>query len=570
MYQPSRETAQPKVRLPRQDRPPELSRLEQALTLAIEQKGTEVEASWFDSALGKLFSLIVQIQPDKELPTWFLWLDDGQQAKLLWNYETSELAMVNDLLLMSDNSNREPAPTTEQGQINTSALASAPANFDPNPAPPPSMVPAPQLMSAHTPQPPATIPRTDFASTEAGQTATLLANAAASLTGRALNGLWASSPDTIEGNLEFTSMALLLRAINMASLNGKLEIVGSDSVGTAYFALGSLNHANTTANTGDTAIVEMVAWRKGTFKFVLDEISSITSISLSLDENIAEGSVLLDKKKHLERAGLNYESYLVKRQRQLTDGELKVFLIKGSDIDLDVQIEIYRKIGARCTLADLLRDRPMEGSLTTRVLYNFLTCGLIEIKPPAATVRGIFDFLGESKDAVNAIEKSLARSETGILTYEALLYFLRYEFYRYEAYSWPMSLALFDLSKRSRELAMGIDLISQEEAATAIKRVELIKRPMDMLGHFETLHYALLFPNTKASAAAYVANRVLQAMTAAPLSAGLDKRNLHVGFGIASIPADGEDLEALILAAKNALTKSKEGDFPIVIAHGPR
>ena len=212
----------------------------------------------------------------------------------------------------------------------------------------------------------------------------------------------------------------------------------------------------------------------------------------------------------------------------------------------------------------------MESSLWTPILFNFLTCGLIDIKPPDAMTRDIFGFLGEAKASVQAVEAQLLRPETGILTYPALLYLLQYEFFRYEAYGWPVTIAVFELSKRSQQLNAGLDLIGQSEATVAIKRIELLKRPLDSIAHFETLNYALLFPNTRASAGAFVANRILQALTAVPLSSELDKRNLHLAFGIASIPADGHDIESLLTAAKTALTKARDGDFQIVVAHGPR
>jgi GGDEF domain-containing protein len=212
----------------------------------------------------------------------------------------------------------------------------------------------------------------------------------------------------------------------------------------------------------------------------------------------------------------------------------------------------------------------METSVWTPILFNFLTCGLIEIKPPDAMARGILDFLGDAKASVQAVETQLLRPETNILTYAAFLYLLQYEFFRYEAYGWPVTIAIFDMSKRSQQLNAGLDLIGQNEAAIAIKRIELLKRPLDSIAHFETLNYALLFPNTRASAGAFVANRILQSLTAAPLSSDLDKKTLHLAFGIASIPADGHDIESVLTAARNALTKARDGDFQIVTAHGPR
>jgi GGDEF domain-containing protein len=241
-------------------------------------------------------------------------------------------------------------------------------------------------------------------------------------------------------------------------------------------------------------------------------------------------------------------------------------LLKGQNVDFERQAEVYRVIGQRCTFADLLRDRPMESLTWTRVLYNFMTCGLIEIKPPEAVSRAVLDFLGDSQAGVNAIIQSMLRPETGINTYHALLYLMEYEFYRFESYGWPMTLVLLEMNKKNA--SSGLDAIGAQEASVVAKRIALVKRPLDTLAHFETIHYALLLPNTRAASGAYVANRVLQALLATPLSPAVDRKSLHVAMGIASLPADGHDIEGLIMEAKNALTRARDGDFPIVLATG--
>jgi GGDEF domain-containing protein len=663
MFQPQKDRSPSKVRLPKQEHTPDKAALTQAKSYALEHTGTEVEVSWTEAGIGTTRSLVVKMERGKDSPNWMLWEDNGKETKIIWNYDTPDVDLINDLLLMLNRSGagaqsaapatqtspqqvaKNPAPpqgshlsTAESahnlyldlkgqqgsggGSIRTSLSGMKPLNISqsemlggtlrqsgshhhpsnqsellgsirqsgsnknptritgshenpygslspetsfllPGVATPEPALPEPE------PQKPAIDPQA-FIEAPSGKAAAAILKAANALNGKVIAGLMPTSPTTVEGNLDFVQSAVLLRTIAMAQLTGKLETIGEDSVGTIFFVSGEPQHAATTANSGDVAIAEIVSWQKGTFRYFVDERTAIRSINESLEHSIMDGLALLDKKKHLDSAGLTLESYLVKKQKKVADSELKVFLMKSADVDIAVQIEVYRKIGARCTLADLLRDRPMESALWIKILFNFLTCGLIDIKPPDATVRGLLDFMGEAKASVQAVESLCLRPETGIYTYPALLYFLQYEFFRYEAYNWPVTLVVMELSKRSQELESGLDLIGQQEAAVALKRIELLKRPLDILGHFETLNYALLLPNTRASQGAYLANRCLQAITSVPLSSGLDRRNVHVAFGIASIPADADDIESLLIAAKGALSKATEGDFPIVVAHGAK
>ena len=93
-----------------------------------------------------------------------------------------------------------------------------------------------------------------------------------------------------------------------------------------------------------------------------------------------------------------------------------------------------------------------------------------------------------------------------------------------------------------------------------------MKRPLDLLGHFEDMDLAVILPNTRTSQAAFVANRILDALTNTPLSNEIDKRNLVTAFGISGLPADGEDLKDLIDSARLAKNEAKEGTFPIVLS----
>ncbi len=374
--------------------------------------------------------------------------------------------------------------------------------------------------------------------------------------------------NSIEGTIEQNPMNNVLTTIGMQQVTGKLEVVGPAAVGHVYFENGIPKDAQTSNNRGDEAIKELVTWRSGTFLFKPGVRTEMQSVEKSLQSSVMEGIALLDQLKHLEKAGLVYESTIIQKQKNLGEPELKLMLSKGVPLDFNTQKEVYESLKHKTTFTDLLRDRPMEQTQWAPLLFNLLYCGLIEIRPPAAARGGALDFLGESKSIIQNLAYNFIRTDTGLMSCEALLYFMEYEYYRYEAYNWPMSLVVFELMLK-RTGGSGIiekDPLPVQALQTAAMRIGLVKRPLDTLAHFYGQDFAIMMPNTKASQAAFVANRVLDALTVTPLAPGIDKANLSLAFGVANLPADGEDLESLIQSAVNAHDEAKKGTFPIVLA----
>lgn len=374
--------------------------------------------------------------------------------------------------------------------------------------------------------------------------------------------------NSIEGTIEQNPMNNVLTTIGMQQVTGKLEVVGPAAVGHVYFENGIPKDAQTSNNRGDEAIKELVTWRSGTFLFKPGVRTEMQSVEKSLQSSVMEGIALLDQLKHLEKAGLVYESTIIQKQKNLGEPELKLMLSKGVPLDFNTQKEVYESLKHKTTFTDLLRDRPMEQTQWAPLLFNLLYCGLIEIRPPAAARGGALDFLGESKSIIQNLAYNFIRTDTGLMSCEALLYFMEYEYYRYEAYNWPMSLVVFELMLK-RTGGSGIiekDPLPVQALQTAAMRIGLVKRPLDTLAHFYGQDFAIMMPNTKASQAAFVANRVLDALTVTPLAPGIDKANLSLAFGVANLPSDGEDLESLIQSAVNAHDEAKKGTFPIVLA----
>jgi len=375
------------------------------------------------------------------------------------------------------------------------------------------------------------------------------------------------STNNIEGSIEQNPMNTVLTSIGMQQLTGKLEVIGDTAVGHVYFENGIPKDAQTSGSRGDDAIKELVTWRRGTFVFKSGVRTEMSSVEKSLQTSVQEGNALLDQLKHLEKSGLVYESMLLQKQKSLGDPELKLMLAKGVPLDFATQKEVYESLKHKKTFTDLLRDKPMEQAQWAPLLFNLLYCGLIEIKAPTTTRGGALDFLGEGKQIIQNLAYNFIRPETGLMSWEALLYFMEYEYYRYEAYSWPMSLVIFEMSlRRGGQGLQDTEALPPQALHTAAMRIGLVKRPLDLLGHFESKDYAIIMPNTRASQAAFVANRILDSLTVTPLAPGIDRANLSLCFGVANLPSDGEDLESLVSAASSAKSEASNGNFPIVLA----
>ncbi len=638
-----------KIKLPRQTTFPDYAMLKMVFEQAQVNRGQEVELMWQVPGTYRTYAILCKFDKVTPHPLWNLWEDDGRQSKLVSKFETSDLNLILDVIMMLE-TQTGPAPGLSTGSFSpfqqgdprkaTGAYQPFPSPNDPMPGPGPgqqstlqpggnsahqfggqpfagsgsyqtyqpnpgqsTVVPPGARNSGKQPAfeslnprrtgsfqslqtsavPPSTQapPPTAYKGTplfgghndDKGSLQPASGMPSGSLPADffsddpAVPGSSGKAPATaLEGDLKKVKMADVLTNIGMSKVSGMLEVIGDAAIAQIYFVDGTPKHAQAGSARGDGAIKEVVTWRKGEYKFHPKRLTEMVSCEKSLQASIMEGSALLDQLRHLEAAKLTYESQLVLKQKNLSDTELKLMLSKGHPLDFEWQKQIYEMLKKKRTFTDLLRDRPMEMSQWAPLLFNFLYCGIIEIKEPAAARGGALDFLGDVKHAVQSLRYNFIRPETGILTYEALMYFMEYEFYRFEAYNWPLSLILFEMNKRKSDMSFGSEMLPPQAVSTAALRIDLVKRPLDSLGHFESLEYAIILPNTKPSQAAFVANRIFDAITNTPLTPEIDRRSLLLSFGVSGLPSDGDELRSMIDAARAAKNEAREGTFPIVLS----
>jgi diguanylate cyclase (GGDEF)-like protein len=170
----------------------------------------------------------------------------------------------------------------------------------------------------------------------------------------------------------------------------------------------------------------------------------------------------------------------------------------------------------------------------------------------------IFAPFGEDGAGARVLDNQLISPKTAFYTAPAFFKYLEHEFYRFETSRTPLSLIIFEMHHEHE--------ISMHASTAAALRIGLVKRQLDILGHFAHDEYAILLPNSIATTAALIASRVHDALTASPLAEHFDNSSIRYSFGIANLPNNGEDIPSLINAARSAKEHAKKTHGSIVLA----
>jgi hypothetical protein len=195
-------------------------------------------------------------------------------------------------------------------------------------------------------------------------------------------------------------------------------------------------------------------------------------------------------------------------------------------------------------------------------MFNLLSCGLISATstPPAGSKASLLPSIDIDRTAIQSVLKTLTRPETGIFTYPAFLYFLEQEYFKCQAAGWPLTLVVFELKIRYSDRIETLPLPYVREVA---KRIEAVKRPFDVLGHYETFDYALFLPNAATKLAKIIAARVAELVGKEQFISG-PPNQVTATFGVASAPEDTIDLGILLSAAREAKNRARETQSPVV------
>ncbi|HEY9776471.1 MAG TPA: DUF4388 domain-containing protein [Planktothrix sp.] len=514
------------VRLPKQSAAPSYGDIQFLMQEAHKIRGRWVELPYSGKEKKQEFILAVKYEKGDEEPSWTLFTVSSAGQSTEWTYTSGDLSLITNLVSSSSGGDQleDVIPNAAlYGSAGESSLGLG------------------------------TVAKTGERTTSGGIT---------------FEPPRPGAKATLEGDLKNLQMPNLLQSINLAKMTGKLDVRNRVENAEVFFVDGVPLHGTVKDVVGDAALVELITWTNGEFRFWPDERSVDRNINKRLDAMLMEGVGLLDQSKYLETAGLKLESCLVKKNAMISEEEFAARVAKGAPIGLEGQLDFYELIDNRNTLFDLLRNRPLSKGEWVPILFNLVSCGLVQItdQAPQQNRLATLKALGVDESLVQGVMKNLLRPETGIFTYPAFIYLLDHEFLRYEYFNTPFSICVFSIGQRKNGPEGMVEALQMLAVRRAMQRISLVKRTVDMLGHYETFDYAMLLPNTNSTAAAALATRIGDVLREAPLSSDMDSRSLALAFGVASVPEDCQELDKAILAARKARDKAKYTQQRVVLA----
>ncbi len=515
-------------RLLKQQAMPSLNDLRFMLTEAQKTAGRTIEMPWFtNSTRSTSVMLTARVESGSYEPIWAMYGGDDTNAEKLWEYNTGDINLVHSLALQACPDAASPA------DLDLSYASAKPATT--------AESSVHNLLPGSAAAPPAGKHTTS-------ETLKLETSATRE-----------RSKAILEGELENMQVPTLLQSINMSKMTGRLNITHEANACNIYFHEGAPQHADSPENKGDAAIVEILTWEQGQFRFYPNDKCDDKTIKRRLDGMIMEGIALLDQVKFLNTAGLKVDSTLLRKHDRITDEMFKEALTKGAPLDLATQRKFYEMVDNRASLQDILRRVPMTKNEWAPIMFNLMSCGLVSVGV-GAVAAGISTASTQiDRQAIQSVVRLLTRQETGIYTYPAFLFFAEQEFIRCAAAGWPLSLVVLELKFLSGD---NYDHLPMQTVRDAGRRLETIKRAVDTFAHFETFDFAFLLPNTYAKSSRMFANRIIEVLTATPL--GLPGP-LSIYCGIAGAPEHTQDLGVLLNAAKEAKGVAKETGQPIML-----
>jgi hypothetical protein len=505
------------IRLPTLNRLPEERDVSSMLYQAQSARGKQVKLGWLldrvsQQDLPPLLSCVWE--PSAGEAKWTMQYGEGIMGKTVWIYESTDVGLILNFVLGTCTG------TVQEGQMNDSSFARDP-----------------MLLRSDE-------PATKTNSSEPDQRT----NAA------------------MEGDLTDFSVPSLLQSISIAAMTGMLSVRGPDGSAEIYFLEGNPTHAQALGSFGDLALLDLFTWEQGKFHFFRGDRAAERTITRRLDSMIMEGVTLLDQAKFIKAAGIKPESFLIKKAHDITEAEFEKLVSKGAPIAMPIQKRFFQYVDNNTTLFDILLRQQLPKTVWMPILYNLLSCGIISHSDRAASSRKTItladsqEFDASIVSLSDPVKKQLIRSETGIYTYPAFVFFVEQECLRFEDTEDPFSVLVIAARANQGGKLLPLPL---EVTKNVITQLFAIKRRMDILAHFQTLDLALMLPGCDANLTLLVAQRLYKLLMQDAF--GLQSGQMHVTMGIASVPEHGGPTADIIGRARDAQVQASSST-PLLVA----
>jgi len=146
---------------------------------------------------------------------------------------------------------------------------------------------------------------------------------------------------------------------------------------------------------------------------------------------------------------------------------------------------------------------------------------------------------------------------TGLLTKRSLFRELEKELIRTERYQHPVSVLMMDLDHFKMVNDRHGHLVGSHCLSEVGSLIREATRVTDVNGRYGGEEFVSFLPETDTAAAVMVAERIREAMAARTFNYGGTAYQVRISIGVATYPADGTTVEALIQSADTALYQAK-------------
>jgi len=146
---------------------------------------------------------------------------------------------------------------------------------------------------------------------------------------------------------------------------------------------------------------------------------------------------------------------------------------------------------------------------------------------------------------------------TGLLTKRSLFRALEAELIRTERYQHPVSVLMMDLDHFKQVNDTHGHLVGSHCLSEVGALIRETTRVTDVNGRYGGEEFVSFLPETDTAAALLVADRIREALASRTFQYGGTAYQIRISIGIATYPADGATVEALVHAADTALYRAK-------------
>lgn len=371
----------------------------------------------------------------------------------------------------------------------------------------------------------------------------------------------------LSGELALVHITNILQSISMADMTGRLRVITDNKQADIFFEHGSPYHATGTMGEGSECMLRCIGLDEGHFQFEPKLKTDEKTITEGLESLILQGVQLVDNTRYLTKLGVVNDSILCRTNPELSEREFEELLSKGEPINMSMLKAFYLLIDGRLTLKDLLLRTGLTRSKWVPVVANLIRCNTVSAIEPAPPVISKVIVHPKHVDPrlFDTFMAGATNKQTNLLTHAAILFMLKHEILR-ATIEKPVTLVLFEFMPLRPSVGSYSHVVPQTVLKEVMERIDLMKRPIDLLGHYEENEFALVLPDMKGVAAFSVAEKILSTFCANPQVQNFDMRTVQMLFGIATLPEEVDNMLCLLSAAELAKENARRSGSQICMA----